>query len=83
MKKVSNVRQIIMETTPYTTRITDTTMAIHGTDLFQLDAKTYLLTVDVSSKYPIPHQLRNGSTSKIVINRLSDTLSIFGVPERL
>ena len=42
-----------------------------ATDLFQLDGKTYLLTVDIFSKYPILHQLRNCSTSKIVINRLS------------
>ena len=54
-----------------------------ATDLFQLDGKTYLLTVDIFSKYPILHQLRNGSTSKIVINRLSEAFSMFGIPERL
>ena len=54
-----------------------------ATDLSKLDGKTYLLTVDIFSKYPILHKLRNGSTSKIIINRLSEAFSMFGIPERL
>ena len=49
-------------------------------DLFHLHGKNYLLIVDYFSKYPIIHHLSNSTSCETIINKIKDTLSLFGIP---
>ena len=51
-----------------------------GTDLFQLNGKTYLVVVDYFSRYPEVRAL-NSTTSRSIISALKDILSRLGIPE--
>ena len=61
-------------------KLPDYPWQVVGTDLFELNGKNYLLTVDYFSRYPEVHELKS-TTSASVINHLKSTFSRHGIPE--
>ena len=60
-------------------------MAWHtlGMDLFTLNDRNYLIIADYFSKYPIVHTLGFSSSGKTIAQIMSNTISLFGVPNTI
>ena len=52
-------------------------------DLFTLNDRNYLIIADYFSKYPIIHTLGSSSSSKTIAQIMSNTISLFGVPNTI
>ena len=61
-------------------KLPDYPWQVVGTDLFELNGKNYLLTVDYIFRHPEVHELKS-TTSASVINHLKSTFSRHGIPE--
>ena len=53
-----------------------------ATDLFVFQDKTYILIIDLFSRFPVVRQLC-GESMKLVLNALKDVFSNFGIPETI
>ena len=53
-----------------------------ATDLFMFQDKTYMVTIDLFSRFPVVRQLC-GESMKLVLDALKDVFSIFGIPETI
>ena len=53
-----------------------------GMDLFSLDGYTFLLVVDVTSRFPVMRILNNES-SKTILNALKGIYCNFGLPRKV
>ena len=53
-----------------------------ATDLFVFQDKTYIIIIDLFSRFPVVKQLR-GENTKIVLDALKDKFSDFGIPETI
>ena len=51
-------------------------------DLFVFQDKTYILIIDLFSRFPVVRQL-HGESTKVVLNALKDVFSDFGIPETI
>ena len=63
------------------TQLPDYPWQVVATDLFELDGKNYLLTVDYFSRYPEVTHLKSSTTSATVIEHLKRVFSRHSVPE--
>ena len=53
-----------------------------ATDLFMFQDKTYMVAVDLFSRFPVVRQL-HGESMKLVLDALKDVFSDFGIPETI
>ena len=53
-----------------------------ATDLFVFQGKTYVVAVDLFSRFPVVRQL-HGESTKLVLDALKDVFSDFGIPETI
>ena len=53
-----------------------------ATDLFTLQDKTFMVVVDLFSRFPVVRQL-HGESMKLVLNALKSIFSDFGMPENI
>ena len=53
-----------------------------ATDLFVFQDKTYMVIIDLFSRFPVVRQL-HGESTKLVLNALKDIFSNFDIPETI
>ena len=53
-----------------------------ATDLFMFQDKTYMVVVDLFSRFPVVRQL-HGESMKLVLNALKSVFSDFGIPQNI
>lgn len=54
-----------------------------GIDLFYVEGREYMMTIDYLTKWPVVRELRNGSTGTVVVETLKEVFSDFGMPEKI